>query len=139
MFMRTPLAYIFDRNCVLAATAGQLAAAHLLKVKIAGVIVGYSPWDVGFVAKDIRAAEPKPDAAHATVAAAGTIAFAWAAGRPSADAFAGLSGAPLAALVGADVILSPLVADGRLAALVRELDRFAIPGEWSPPDIAWAP
>lgn len=130
MRMRTPLAYLFDRNCVLAATAGQIAAAVALDCEIAAVIVGQSPFDIGFVAKDIRLADPKPDAKNAAIAAAGTLSFAWAALRSTAEACDGLSGPPLVAMQTAEAILLPLVADGRLAAMVRRLNRLTIPGEW---------
>lgn len=133
--IRLPAAKRFDRNCVLASTAGQIVAAHELGLELAAILVGKTAFDVGLVARDIRLARPKADRNAAIITAAGTLAFALAAGLPIEDVRAGLEGEALAVAGAAAVLLMPWIEDGRFVRLVRALDVYRFDGKR---EVSWS-
>lgn len=128
MQLRLPSARRYDRNCVLAATAGQVIAAKALGLEVAEIVVGESPFKVGKVAKDIRLAKPGANRETAIVVAAGTLGFAQAAGLELAEIRDELQGEPLAVLDAAISVVMPWIEDGRFARLVRALDAYQFEG-----------
>lgn len=126
--LRLPAARRFDRNCVLAATAGQIIAADALGLEIAAIVVGKTIFDVGPVARDIRLAAPRVNRDAAVIAAAGTLGFSLAAGMTVEEVRAGLEGEALAVSMDAWAMLAPWLIDGRLARLVRQLDVLRFSG-----------
>lgn len=133
--LRSAAAYRFDRNCVLAATAGQIAACLDLDVEIAAIKVGVSLYDVGIVARDIRLADTKIGPKAAIIASAGSIAFTMAVGLPVELLCKDVDPRMQATLAIADTLIARWVTDWRLAALVKRLDRYSIPGERT--DLKW--
>src|SRR3954467_1382961 len=77
---RLPEARRFDRNCVLAATAGQIIAANELGLSVSQIIVGESPFGVGNVAYNIKLAAHQIDRRTAIIAIAGAVGFLEACG-----------------------------------------------------------
>lgn len=127
--MRTLAAYQFDRNCVLAATAGQVLAALNLDCPIKAIVYGQVAVDVGIVAREIKLVDPAADGQTALIAACGAVALNMAGGQPPTDMMG--FGAPVlsAAVTVAMTMVTPWVEDGRMKVLVRTLDRWSIPGD----------
>lgn len=125
---RLPAAKRYDRNCVLAATAGQIIAANTLGLKVDAIIVGDTPFDVGKVASDIRLAKPEIDAKTSLVAMAGIAGFGLAAGLTADEIRSEFEGIRQAAVDTAINILQPWIDNGRYARLVRALDAYQFAG-----------
>lgn len=135
MKARLPLAKRYDRNCVLSATAGQIIAADALELRVEAIVIGSSIFDVGPVAHDIRLAKPKADLNTAIVAAAGTLAFGFAAGMTIDEIREGLEGEARRASLAAETMLMPWISDGRFVRLVRALDVLHFAGRR---EVAWS-
>lgn len=127
--MRLPIAKRFDRNCVLAATAGQLIAAARLECIVTAIVVGDGMFDVGPVAMDLEFLSPAANRDSAIIAAAGTLGFGLAGGLERKEIIAGLSGAAAEAAEEAADIIMPWVEDGRFAALVKALEPMRFKGK----------
>ena len=126
---RTPAARQFDRNCILAMTAGQLLAARVLEVPVRSIIVSDTLFETGPTARDIRLREPRADASAAIIAAAGTLAFAFAAGMALEDVRDGYSEEMLGVSTLAEVMLTPSIVDGSFAKLAIALGVLRQEGE----------
>lgn len=132
--LRSLTARQFDRNCVLAATAGQIAACTELGIPIAAIRVGFCTYDVGIVARDIRIDDPSPQTAI-VVSFAGSVAFHRAADIPlDGIGIDGDQKIRATVAVVADLI-DRWTADGRLRALIKVLDTIATPGDLT--DLQW--
>lgn len=127
--MRLPLARRYDRNCVLACTAGQLVAATVLDCTVASIVIGESPFDVGPVAMDIELVAPAVSRDSAVIAAAGMIGFCLAGGLDPGDVAEGLTNAEADVAAEAAALIMPWIEDGRFAALVAALDPLRFKGK----------
>ncbi len=132
---RTYQAFRFDRNCVLAGTAGQIAAALHLDVPIAAILVGHSPYNVGVVARDIRLADTDIGPKAAIIASAGSVAFFKAGGMPVEELSQNIDVRMQAAIAIARALIEPWVIDWRLTRMIRRLDGYMLPGERT--DLTW--
>lgn len=133
--IRSAAAFRFDRNCVLAATAGQLAAALDLDVPVAAIVIGGSPYDVGIVAHDVRYAISDIGPKAAIIASAGSVAFFRAGELPVEELSKGVDLRMQAAFAIANAIIDQWVTDWRLTRMIRHLDTFGFPGERT--DLQW--
>ena len=126
---RLPEARRFDRNCVLASTAGQIIAASELGMVIEAIIVADTPYKVGKVAADIKLAAPQVDRLTATVAMAGVVGFCQAAGFTPDEIRAGYQEDRQRVVVNDAIgLLRPWIEDGRYARLVKALDTYQFSG-----------
>lgn len=118
------MAYRYDRNCVLASTAGQVMMALELGQPIHAIVFGESAVRVGIVAKAVTLADASETNA-AVIGGAGIVAFYRAADMP----LVGIEDDDAARISEAIIItVDSWIADGRLAALIRTLGNWTTPG-----------
>lgn len=133
--MRSLVAHRFDRNCVLAAVAGQILAALHLDCQIRAIVFGRSALDVGVVATAIELVNPESDGKTALIASAGVVAMRRAADLPLAELLDVKTPKLSASVVVASTLVDEWIVNGRLKALVTVLDVWTTPGEMT--DLKW--
>lgn len=126
---RLPAARQFDRNCVLASTAGQIIAAAALGLEVSEIVVGNTLLKVGRVARDIKLAAPRGDRPTTVVAMAGMLGFCQAAGF-TVDEIRSEYQSEIEREVVSEAagLIQPWIDDGRFARLVRALDAYQFSG-----------
>lgn len=125
----TPEAKRYDRNCILAMTAGQLLVAQALGKAVKGIVVGKTRYSVGNVAYDVRFAEPLDEGPNsALIAMAAHAALAHASGAPFEMRVKGLTMEQVIQLQRAEAILLPSIVDGSFKRVVQALDDLKAPG-----------
>jgi hypothetical protein len=128
--VRTPTARQYDRNCVLAATAGQLLAAKHLDLPVRAIVVSPdTPFATGPIASDIRFVDMPSAEQMAVVVSTATLAFGLAAGMTVDDVRQDHTPLMVEVSQTAEKMLVPAIDDGSFARLVAALAMMRKAGE----------